>query len=63
MSSNSEDRAARDRRMAKLREKYITGRATPEEVHEFWVEAMGDPKQLELLKIEINLRLLHKKND
>lgn len=49
---------ANRRHVAKLRDKYINGNATPEEVEQYWIEAIQHPEEVDLLKMEVNLKAI-----
>ncbi len=55
------DEMLHQHRITELRDKYVKGTATAEEVDEFWAEILKDPKQLEQLKAEANLKSVFKK--
>lgn len=54
--------AAHRRHVAELRDKYLDGTATSQEVDEYWAEILKDNEELELLKTEVNLRAVINEN-
>lgn len=61
MSECTHQSPEHQQQMTKLRHRYVKGTATQEEIEEFWIEALKDPEQLELLKTEVNLKAVVKK--
>lgn len=49
---------ANRRHVAELRDKYLNGNASPEEVEAYWIQAIQDPEELGLLKTEVNLKAI-----